>query len=453
LLEGYTPVNTTEMVAIGTVLTNVHTFAQMFPDCCMASLESKRTDFEQKEQLMSHPELMVSNNLLGEFNTCTRLQYSGKLNIKSSKGHQWIFYYRLGRMVWATGGTHPFRRWRRHMAQYCPDIDMDKIQLRAEEVSIDYWDYRLLEIFYEKQKLKREQINGIVEHTIAELLFDLAQQANFASLSCDRTQDAILEAPMSFTSADMSLKLMQDSWKNWSEAGLASFSPDLAPMLRRPEQLQQQVSPSVYKNFLTLMNGKYTLRDLAVKMKQSILPVARSLLPYILKGILELVEVNDSPLRIAESTKKSSSTKTTAPLGPLIACVDDSPQVCQMLEQIMIPNGFRFIKIPDAVQALPILIEHKPDLIFLDLVMPVASGYEICAQLRRISLFANTPVIILTGSDGLLDRVRAKVVGSTDFISKPVAVDKVMAVVRKYVQAPSAPSSASNVQTLSLGHQ
>ncbi len=247
---------------------------------------------------MSHPELMVSNNLLGEFNTCTRLQYSGKLNIKSSKGYQWIFYYRLGRMVWATGGTHPFRRWRRHMAQYCPDIDMDKMQLRAEEVSIDYWDYRLLEIFHEKQKLKREQINAIVEHTIAELLFDLAQQANFASLSCDRTQDVILEAPMSFTSADMSIKLMQDSWKNWSEAGLASFSPDLAPMLRRPEQLQQQVSPSVYKNFLTLMNGKYTLRDLAVKMKQSVHPVARSLLPYILKGILELVEVNDSPLRV-----------------------------------------------------------------------------------------------------------------------------------------------------------
>jgi two-component system, chemotaxis family, response regulator PixG len=402
---------------------------------------------------MSHPELMVSNNLLGEFNTCTRLQYSGKLNIKSSKGYQWIFYYRLGRMVWATGGTHPFRRWRRHMAQYCPDIDMDKMQLRAEEVSIDYWDYRLLEIFHEKQKLKREQINAIVEHTIAELLFDLAQQANFASLSCDRTQDVILEAPMSFTSADMSIKLMQDSWKNWSEAGLASFSPDLAPMLRRPEQLQQQVSPSVYKNFLTLMNGKYTLRDLAVKMKQSVHPVARSLLPYILKGILELVEVSDSPLRVAESTNKSSSTKTAAPPGPLIACVDDSPQVCQMLEQIMIPNGFRFIKIQDAVQALPILIEHKPDLIFLDLVMPVASGYEICAQLRRISLFANTPVIILTGSDGLLDRVRAKVVGSTDFITKPVAVDKVMAVVRKYVQAPSTPSSASNVQTLSLGHQ
>jgi chemotaxis family two-component system response regulator PixG len=335
------------------------------------------------------------------------------------------------------------------MAQYCPEIDVEKMQLRSEDISIDYWDYRLLEVLHEKQKIKREQINSVVEHTITELLFDLAQQSNFTSISCDRNQEVILEAPMSFTSADMSLKLMQDSWKSWSEAGLASFSPDYAPILRRPEQLQQQVSPSIYKNFVNLMNGKYTLRDLAVRMKQNPLPVARSLLPYILKGILELIEVPDLPLKVSES-KNNTLNKPTAPTGPLIACVDDSPQVCQMLEQILIPHGFRFVKVLDAVQALPVLIEHRPDLIFLDLVMPVASGYEICAQLRRISLFANTPVIILTGSDGLLDRVRAKVVGSTDFITKPVVADKVMAAIRKYIQAPSSNNSSSNTQAVAL---
>ena len=86
------------------------------------------------------------------------------------------------------------------------------------------------------------------------------------------------------------------------------------------------------------------------------------------------------------------------------------------------------------MQALPVLIENKPDLIFLDLIMPVANGYEICSQLRRNSLFVNTPVIILTGSDGFIDRVRAKVVGATDFLSKPVAADKVMAAVHRYVK-------------------
>jgi two-component system, chemotaxis family, response regulator PixG len=401
---------------------------------------------------MSHPELMVSNNLLDEFKTCTQLQFSGKLDIKTSKGHKWTFYYRLGRIVWATGGAHPFRRWRRHMTQHCPQIDVDKLQLRSEDISIDYWDYRLLEILHEKQKLKRDEINYVVENTIVELLFDLAQQANFTPISCNRNQETILEAPMSFTSADMSLKFMQDSWKTWSEAGLANFSPDLAPVLRRPEQLQQQVSPAVYNNFVTLINGKYTLRDLGIKMKQTTLPVARSLLPYILKGIIELVEVPDLPLAVTQA-KNNTAAQPKTPASPLIACVDDSPQVCQMLEQILVPNGLRSIKIQDPVQALPILIEHKPDLIFLDLVMPVASGYEICAQLRRISVFANTPVIILTGSDGLFDRVRAKLVGSTDFITKPVTAEKVMGIVRKYVQAPSSASSPSNLQALPIGQQ
>ena len=386
---------------------------------------------------MTHSELLLSNNLVNEFKTCTQLQYNGKLNIKSSKGSQWTFYYRLGRIVWATGGTHPFRRWRRNMAQNCPQIDVEKLQLRLQDVSLDYWDYRILEIFHKKQKIQREQIQSIAENTIAELLFDLAMQGNFASISCNRSQEVILEAPISFTSAEMSVKHMQDSWKIWSEAGLANFSPDLAPVLRRPEQLQQMVNPSVYKNFVNLINGKLTLRDLAVKMKQSVLPLTRSLLPYILKGIIELVEISDMPLVVIEGNNKSITPQPKKSIAPLVACVDDSPLVCKMLEDIITSNGLRFIKIQDAVQALPILIQDKPDLIFLDLIMPVASGYEICTQLRRISAFSNTPVIILTGSDGLLDRVRAKVVGSTDFITKPVVADKVMSIVRKYLPAPS----------------
>ncbi|MDM9581576.1 MULTISPECIES: response regulator [unclassified Nostoc] len=396
---------------------------------------------------MAHQEL-ISNNLVNEFKTCTQLQYNGKLNIKSSKGSQWTFYYRLGRIVWATGGTHPFRRWRRHIAQNCPQIDVDKLQLRGQDLSIDYWDYKLIEVFYKKQKIQREQIQSIAENTIAELLFDLALQGNFASLSCNRNQEVILETPMSFTSAEMSVKHMQDSWKIWSEAGLANFSPDLAPILRRPEQLEQMVSPSVYKNFVNLINGKFTLRDLAMKMKQSVLPLTRSLLPYILKGIIELVEVPDLPLGITEVNNNSTTTQAKKRIAPLVACVDDSPQVCKMVEDIVTSNGLRFVKIQDAVQALPTLIQDKPDLIFLDLIMPVASGYEICTQLRRISTFSNTPIIILTGSDGLLDRVRAKVVGSTDFLTKPVVADKVMSIIRKYLptQSVSSEKSKSNLE-------
>jgi chemotaxis family two-component system response regulator PixG len=390
-----------------------------------------------KGKNMNHAPMMVANKLINEFKICHQLQYSGRLNIKSANGQKWILYYYFGRIIWATGGTHPFRRWRRQIAQHCPSIDVDKIYLHSQEVSIDDWDYRLLDSLYKQQKIKREQMIAVIENTIAELLFDIAQQANFYSISCDRNQEIILEAPISIAGADMSLKLMQESWKNWSEAGLKNISPNLAPTVRKPEQLQKQVSSAVYNNFVTLINGKYTLWDLAVKMKQSVLSVTHSLLPYISKGTVELVKVFDLPLRVVEVNNNSLMKKLTTHNSPLIAYVNNNPSVSQTLEDILIPNGFRFINIQDTIHALSILIEHRPNLIFLNLVSPVTSGYEICAQLRRVSLFAHTPIVILGDSDSLLDRVRAKVVGSTDLLAKPVSSDKVMGIVRKYTQTTS----------------
>ncbi|KYC42490.1 two-component system response regulator [Scytonema hofmannii PCC 7110] len=387
---------------------------------------------------MNKPELLVSNTLLllSEFKACTQLQFNGKLDIRNTEGQTWTFFYQLGRIVWATGGLHPLRRWYRQMARYCPDLNIQKIQLLLEDISKDDWDYRLLGNLYKTEKIQREQIKTIVENTIAELLFDAIQQANFASVSCERNPATVLEALFSSTGVDISMKLMQDSWQTWLETGLEMISPNLAPILKKPEQLQYQVSASIYKNFITLLNGKSTLRDLAVKMKQSVLPLTRSLFPYIQKGMIELIQVPDLPLQVSGNKNKLTvpSIKSTA---PLIACVDDSPQVCQMLEGILLSHGLRCVKIEDSVQALPILIQSKPELIFLDLVMPVANGYEICGQLRRISIFADTPVIILTSSDGVFDRVRAKVAGCTDFITKPIVANKVIAIAQKYLQTPS----------------
>jgi two-component system, chemotaxis family, response regulator PixG len=370
----------------------------------------------------------LPNYILDEFKTCTQLQYSGKLEIKSPKGEKWIFYYRLGRIVWAGCGTHPGRRLRRNIAEYCPEINLDKIQLSAELFALEQWDYRILEILHKKDKINRQQVNYIVESTISELLFDLAQQPNFSHITCQRNQEIILDAPMSLSSTDVSLRHMYDLWQSWSEAGLAKFSPNLAPIIRQPEQLKQIVSPTVYENLVKLMKGQYTLRDLAVKMKQDLLFISRSLLPYILRGIVELIEIPDSPLQISG---KPQPLKLNS---PLIACIDDSPQVCNMLRQIVTANEMRFIGIENPLEIIPTLIARKPDIVFLDLVMPIASGYEICAQLRRIPKFMNTPVIILTGSDGLFDRVRAKVVGSNDFMTKPIIADKVIDIIQKHWQ-------------------
>jgi chemotaxis family two-component system response regulator PixG len=229
---------------------------------------------------------------------------------------------------------------------------------------------------------------------------------------------------------------MEQSKKNWSEAGLASFSPNSAPLINRADELGKMVHPTVYNNLVNLANGKYTLRDLTIKMKKDEISVSRLLLPYILKGVIKLVEVPDLPLKENKSKEHSEASNAKTAKVPLIACVDDSPQVCQMMEQILTSHGLRSITITDSTKALPILMQQKPDLIFLDLIMPVASGYEICTQLRRTSAFKNVPVVIISASEGLVDRVRAeaaKVMGATDFINKPILSHKILQMLDKHL--------------------
>jgi chemotaxis family two-component system response regulator PixG len=385
---------------------------------------------------MSASQFLTFNNIIDEFKTCCRIQFNGTLDIRTPKG-DWCFYYRLGRLVWATGGNHPFRRLRRYVQQFCPLLSIDNVKLSASDVTIKHWDYQLLRKLHQEKQVKREQINIIAENTISEVLFDLLQQGNSASFSCDRNQEVILDTAINFTSGDISLKETQDFLRNWCEAGLAEISPNLAPILRKPEELQVLVSERVYKNFLNIINGKHTLRELAIKVQQDLLVLSRSLLPYVRKGTIEFIEIEDLPLPLSETQTASKPSKAPTETGSLIACVDDSPQTHEILKKILTSQGLRFIGIQDSVQAIPTLIERKPDLIFLDLVMPIANGYEICAQLRRISLLADTPIVILTGSDGLVDRVRAKMVGATDFLSKPVVASKVLAMVNKHVKKSS----------------
>ncbi|MGM3304835.1 response regulator [Anabaena sp. WFMT] len=384
---------------------------------------------------MTQTQLIQFNRIINIFHKCTQLQFSGQVNIRDTKKNNWIFYYQLGKLVWATEGTHIYRRLRRNLADKCHHLDINSINFSGVDLSVDYWDFLIIENLYKTQKITNEQINNIIEKTIFEVTCDLAQKTNSSSFFCEQNQDVQLEFPVISTSVDILFQQIQLFWNGWSEAGLENFHPNLSPVLRNPDLLRRQVSPIVYNNFERLINGQYTLWDLAAKMKQSVVSVARSLLPFIQKGITELIEIGDLPLAVFKVNNQS--TNSPVPVinrkVPLIACVDDSPQVCKILERIITANGMRFIAIQDPIQALPILIENKPDLIILDLIMPVVNGYEVCSQLRSTSLFAKTPVVVLTGSDGVFDRVRAKVFGATEFITKPIDSDKVIGMVKKYL--------------------
>ncbi|MEO0406626.1 MAG: response regulator, partial [Cyanobacteria bacterium P01_A01_bin.135] len=144
--------------------------------------------------------------------------------------------------------------------------------------------------------------------------------------------------------------------------------------------------------------------------------------------------------------------------GPLVAYIEDSRFDCLAMETILEKTEHRYISIHDPIQALPMLLEHKPDIIFLDVLMPMVNGYEVCAQIRQISAFKDTPIVIVTSSDGIVDRVRANLVGASGFLAKPITTEKVLVTLKTYLSASSySPTSQScdlikpNIRTPKLG--
>lgn len=370
------------------------------------------------------------------FTNLKRIQFNGKVELITPQGQRWFFYLHLGWLMYATGGTHPVRRWRRNLAKACPSIFSNSSTLKVELPATEpgnfttCWEENLLSLWVAQQKITREQAAEATQAILAEVLFELLQAK---SLTCQVKPDQLLSTQLILIDAEAVIAQVQPLIQAWKTAKLNDYSPNKTPKIKQSEQLEKSVSPSVYQALSHLLNGQYTLHDLAVQMKRDIVQVTRPLLPYIQSGWVELIGISDLQSPVKTSVLKST-TRTTK--EPLIACVDDSPLVCQTMINLLTSCGYQTFSITDDLRAIATLLAKKPDLIFLDLVMPNTNGYEICTQLRKLSVFRNTPIIILTGNDGIVDQVRARLVGASDFLSKPIEPETVLNVINKHLQHP-----------------
>ncbi len=373
-----------------------------------------------------------------------RKQFTGKLELHSVKNYKWSIYYCHGRVVWASGGSHHHRRWRRLMGQYKLQIDFNKISFRTVE-EIRLWDYHVLAVLMKRMILTREQITPIIEGFVHEVLFDIIQCAANEKITyyCDFEDE--LTPVISLIHAENAIDSAHKEWLTWRKAGIADFSPNLAPWIKRPTQLKEEASELTYKTLITILDGRRSLRELSTWMKKDLLTLVQSLMAYYHRGMVGLVEVQDIQSPIADISvqairsessqmlESSEQKKIDMMARPLIACVDDSNQVCATIEQIVTGFGFGFLGIRDSINVLPLLVELNPEMVILDLVMPIVGGYELCTQIRRIPEFKYTPILILTSNDTFVDRIRSKFVGATAFISKAAGNDKIGEQIQKYL--------------------
>jgi two-component system, chemotaxis family, response regulator PixG len=372
--------------------------------------------------------------LTAQFDVLSRQHFSGRLDIQSANSPRpWSIFFCLGRIFYATGGIQGLRRWRRQFAQHCPGIELSKLTLIISQIAStsECWEYQLLLQLIERKVMTRDQAVNFIRSVIDEAMLDVAHGEK---LACRLHKSNILDPSLIVISTEQVLQNLHRSLQSCRAMGLEGHRLNMAPVIRRPKSLQQRVPELLFRTMSAWLDGKRTLRDLAVSMKQNVFSLTRSLSPYIKEGIIDLVEVLDLSASVPPQVPPSATT-LNKPKRLLVACVDDSPQVCEMMESILEGSGYQFVAFQDPLRAIVALLQAKPDMIFLDLVMPNTSGYEICSRLRKSAAFQNIPIVILTGNDGIIDRVRAKVVGSSDFMGKPIIAESVLAMAQKHLPA------------------
>jgi twitching motility two-component system response regulator PilG len=115
--------------------------------------------------------------------------------------------------------------------------------------------------------------------------------------------------------------------------------------------------------------------------------------------------------------------------------VDDSRVVHKIVEKILQRERIEVVSASDGLQALAILVEAQPDLMLLDILLPRMDGYQVCQVVRRHPDFRDLPILLLSARGSVVDRMRGKLVGSTDYISKPFDPAELLLTVQRHLNS------------------
>lgn len=112
--------------------------------------------------------------------------------------------------------------------------------------------------------------------------------------------------------------------------------------------------------------------------------------------------------------------------GIKVMVIDDSNTIRRSAEIFLGKSGCQVLLAEDGFDALAKISDHRPDVIFCDIMMPRLDGYQTCALIKKNPQFSSTPVIMLSSKDGLFDRARGKMVGSDEYLTKPFTKDSLL---------------------------
>jgi twitching motility two-component system response regulator PilG len=120
-------------------------------------------------------------------------------------------------------------------------------------------------------------------------------------------------------------------------------------------------------------------------------------------------------------------------LNVKVMVIDDSKTIRRSAETLLKKAGCEVVTAIDGFEALAKITEHKPDIIFVDIMMPRLDGYQTCALIKNNQTFKGTPVIMLSSKDSIFDRARGRIVGSEEYLTKPFSKEDLINAITAHV--------------------
>ena len=134
-----------------------------------------------------------------------------------------------------------------------------------------------------------------------------------------------------------------------------------------------------------------------------------------------------------------------------ILVVDDDSNICELLRLYLEKEGYHVIITQDGDSAVNAFQEHNPDLVLLDIMLPVLDGWQVCREIRKSS---RAPIIMLTAKGEVFDKVLGLELGADDYVTKPFDAKEVLARIKAVLRRAEGVSDQWSLQTVwSVGYK
>ncbi|RCJ23401.1 two-component system response regulator [Nostoc sp. ATCC 43529] len=341
-----------------------------------------------------------------------------------SKQQSWFVFFVNGQIIYCQQGESSLSRISDYLRHYRVEMRLADKQI-ASLSSTDAPEYAYLWALLEQNIISPKIAASIIQGLVHETLFDLLSlhQGNFIF----RQSAALAPQLNTFEIAQFVTKITKQV-QEWKQLYPHIQSPEQLLVLSDKVQTHSSLPAATVNKLQHWADGKTSLRQLARYLNRDILTVAKAIYPYVQQSWLQLVySATNQPEIDTENSELNKKNRGR------IVCIDDAIAIGETINSILQAQGYEAIVLTNPLEAIALVFQLKPDLILCDIAMSELEGYEVCAMLRHSTAFRLTPIIMLTGKDGFIDRVKASMVGATDYLTKPFTDNELLMLVGKYI--------------------